>query len=1074
MKKRLLLIFGSGAVLVASLVIFIKSPSFLNLLEDIAGRSIGGSVEIGSFSFEDRHMLTVNGLAIKAGSRDRYELIVPLLALRFRLRDFLRMHIGEIVLTGPDLSITVPAKKDPVVREAKSPLPFSFDTFSLVDGRIHIHHEKSRSFQAGPVTLSLKRDRLTGRTSLSAHALLDDLNSEISADAIIDLETLSVESARVHVPLLDLEMLSGLPVFAFIKDAGLQGTAGLELNAVPQYTGSEVHTRINAALSITGLSMHTDALRVNLGERLLKISFNGAHQRKSDMIDINALRIEVSHMGPWTARGTLERVSSGNPNMNLTIKGAGAGLNEIRAILSGPAVSWLHEIAVSGSVGADVSVTGSLKSPEAQGVFTVSGESVKVGNIVCDTFAASLPLDYRGGVFIVTDASAAVKDMGTRQDEKNEATVRAHNMKLLIPRLEYRGPDTASGVFQVTADRASFVAGGTEYHTEKGIILTGGIATADTDGRRLRFDSLALNTDFIKNAAGWLSVSMEDPASIEAALDYEDIDIGQLAPVVAGGFFQRSGIGARGKANLHAGFKITFPEKNGPRVSVTLETDVKDGGFSTADETVIGEGMNMALTGRFAFPLSLDSIDFTVTSAASGFELLAGRFYGAFSDRAVHCMAEGRYTNADDTVTIVRSKLGLAGIGDLLMTGTVSGPGRPLSVDADITITDLSGGEAFDFFIRDTFREQYPFLSRMRIRGQASIDLKVRGSFERFTARGDLRIDGMDVVDVNSGNAVTGVHMSLPFDISFPEAGPIRAIDNFGTLRIGEITWPPLYARGFETFAAVDANTLVFKEDIRVPLYGGSITLKKISYSDILSQRRSLRFAADIDGVDLALAGKALAVPGLSGSVKGTIPSASFTENRLVTEGEIILELFDGTIRVSGFSAENVFSPIASVRSDIEVDGINLGTLTSTFEFGHISGIMRGELRGLVIVNGQAQRFQGYLETYRKKGVEQRISVEALKKISILGTGSSASVLDRGMYRFFRDYRYEKIGFRAALRNDNLLLLGSGEGNDSKYLVKGGLLPPKVDVITYNQNISFKELVSRLKRISQIDRKEKR
>jgi hypothetical protein len=215
-------------------------------------------------------------------------------------------------------------------------------------------------------------------------------------------------------------------------------------------------------------------------------------------------------------------------------------------------------------------------------------------------------------------------------------------------------------------------------------------------------------------------------------------------------------------------------------------------------------------------------------------------------------------------------------------------------------------------------------------------------------------------------------------------------------------------------------------------------------------------------------------MPGFSGSVNGTIPSASFTENRLVTEGEIILELFDGTIRVSGFSADNLFSPRASVRSSIALDGINLGMLTRTFEFGNISGIMKGELKDLVIVNGQAQRFKGYLETYRKKSVKQRISVEALKKISILGTGSSVSVLDRGIYRFFREYRYEKIGFRADLRNDSLLLLGPGSGADSKYLVKGGLLPPKVDVITYNQNISFRELVSRLKRISQIETKEGR
>ncbi len=1068
-KKNLLLICIAGIILLTSLVIFIKSPYFLTLLEDIAGRGINGSVEIDSLSFENRHVLTVKGLVIKGGRRGGFDLTIPRLALTFRLQDLLRRHIHGIMLTGPDLSISVRKEKVPEAGEAKSPLPFTLDTLSLIDGRIYIHHEKSRSFQISPVNLSLERDTRTGRTSVSVDALLHDLNSKISVDAIIDMEKLSVESAHVDVPVIDLEMLSGLPFFTFIKDAGLKGTAGFGVDVVPQNAGAADLTLINAALSVSGLSARTDALRVNLGERLLNISFKGAHHRGSDRIDIDDLRAEVSQIGTWTGRGTLESVSSVNPDINLSIKGGDTTLKEISTMMSGSAVTWLNDIVVSGSAGADVFVTGSLTSPEAKGVITLSGESFKAGNILLDSFELSLPLDYRQGALIIKDASAAVKELGTIPGGKNETVIRAHNLRVLFPRLEYRSPEITSGAFQVMADRVSAMAGEKEYHTEKGILLKGGI-TGNTEGRILLFDNLSLNTDVIKNAAGRVSIRMAHPAAVDAALDFEDIDIEKFARVFSGGFFQSRGLSVRGQGKAHAGFSITFREKNAPRVNGTLEADVKNGGFSSADETVISEGMNVHISGRFESPVSLDAIDFSVSTEAAGFELLAGRFYGDFSDRAVYCLAEGRYTKADNKLNIFSSRLGLAGIGDLLIKGTVTGREGAVPVDADIKIANLSGNEAFDFFIRETFREQYPFLSRMRIGGQTSVDLNLKGSFERFKAQGDLHIAGMEVMDVNSGNSVRGVNMSLPFDISFPEAGPLRAIDRFGSLQINEIKWPPLQLSGFKAFPAVSGNTLVFKEEIEMPLYGGSVTLRNVSYRDILSPRRSLRLAADVDNIDLAQAGNALDMPGFVGSLKGTIPSATFTENRLLTEGEITLEIFDGTIRVSGFAADNVFSPIASMRSDIALDGINLDALTRTFEFGHISGIIKGEVKELVIVNGQAQRFKGYLETYRKKGVKQRISVEALKKISILGTGSSVSVLDRGIYKFFREYKYAQIGFRAALRNDNLLLLGSG--NESQYLVKGGLLPPKVDVITYNQNISFKEMVNRLKRISQIDQKE--
>ncbi len=1068
MKKNLLLILIAGIVLSTSLVIFIKSPYFLNLLEEIAGRGIGGSVEIGSLTFENRHRLTVTGLVIKGGPGKGFDLTIPRLELTFRLRDLLRKHISGIILRGPDLSITIRKEK---AEEPISPLPFTLDKLSLTDGRINIHHEEGRSFQVSRVDLSLERDTQTGRTSISAGALINDLNSEISMDALIDMEKLNVESARVDVPIMDIEMLSGLPYFTFIKDAGLKGTAGLKVDVVPQNTGTAGLTMINAALSVSGLSAHTEPLQVDLGERLLNITFKGSHHTERDRIDIDTLRVELSKIGPWTASGTLERVSSGNPDIALNIKAAAAALKEVQTMVSGPSVTWLNEIAVSGTAGADISLTGSLKAPEVKGVVTITGESFKAGNILLDFFELSLPLHYQEGAFIIKDASAAIKDLGTARGGKGETRISAHNLRVLLPRLEYRAPEIKSGAFQVTADKASIMTGNKESYTEKGIILKGVIA-GNMEDRWLRIDSLSLNTDFIKKASGWISVNMAHPAAVDAALDYEDIDIEKFARVFSGGFFQSRGLSVRGQGKAHAGFRITFPEKNSPRVYGTLEAAFINGGFSSADETIVGERIKADISGRFEFPVSLDSIDFSVSSEAAGFELLAGGFYGDFSDRTVHFLAEGRYTKTDDKLDIFSSKLGIAGIGDMLIKGSVTDPGGAASADADIKVPDLSSGDAFDFFIRETFREQYPFLSRMRIAGQASMDFNVRGSFDKFKARGDLHISGMEIVDANSGSSMTGMDISLPFDISFPEAGPAHAIDTFGSLRIGDIKWPPLQLSGFEAFPAVSSNTLVFQKDIRIPLYGGSITLKKVSYRDILNPQRGLWLSADVDGIDLAQVGKALDIPGFSGSVKGTIPIAYLTENRLVTEGEIVLELFDGMIRVSRFAADNLFSPIASVRLDIGLDSIDLSTLTSAFEFGHISGIMKGELRDLVIVNGQAQSFNGHLETYSKKGIPQRISVEALKKISILGTGSAASVLDQGIYRLFKEYRYEQIGFRASLRNDNLLLLGMVDENESQYLVKGGLLPPKVDVITYNKHISFKELVSRLKRISQIDRKE--
>ena len=69
----------------------------------------------------------------------------------------------------------------------------------------------------------------------------------------------------------------------------------------------------------------------------------------------------------------------------------------------------------------------------------------------------------------------------------------------------------------------------------------------------------------------------------------------------------------------------------------------------------------------------------------------------------------------------------------------------------------------------------------------------------------------------------------------------------------------------------------------------------------------------------------------------------------------------------------------------------------------------------------------------------------------------------------FKLYRYSKIGFKGKLKNDNFLLTGIETVGGRDYLVKGGLLPPKVNVISYTRKVSFQEMVKRLNRITEMD-----
>jgi len=56
-----------------------------------------------------------------------------------------------------------------------------------------------------------------------------------------------------------------------------------------------------------------------------------------------------------------------------------------------------------------------------------------------------------------------------------------------------------------------------------------------------------------------------------------------------------------------------------------------------------------------------------------------------------------------------------------------------------------------------------------------------------------------------------------------------------------------------------------------------------------------------------------------------------------------------------------------------------------------------------------------------------------------------------------------------SLHNDAFYLRGTAKHGSDQYLVDGGLLPPRIDVIISSPAISFKEMMRRLKRIERTD-----
>ncbi len=569
-----------------------------------------------------------------------------------------------------------------------------------------------------------------------------------------------------------------------------------------------------------------------------------------------------------------------------------------------------------------------------------------------------------------------------------------------------------------------------------------------------------------------MALSFSGPETVEATVKSGAIDLQSVRASYPGLFTPLKGLSLKGKGKTRTSVKATF--KEGSPAHLALETDLrfKGGGFSTADGTTVAEGINMDLSGILEIPDPTAGAIFSIDAQATGFELLSGRFYGDFKEKKASLLLEGRYLKDGDTLNISRADLRLTGMGRLSLSGHVSGLTSTPGFDADVHLSDLSNRDVYGFFIRDTFKESFPILSSLQLDGVSELALSVKGSRQGFEARGNLKVLDAGLTSRDGELAVRGGAIFLPVDVSYPRATSHKEVERFGSLRFKNITWRSLKIQDFQAFPVLWGDSLHFREDVKIPLFGGSVTFKNITFSHLFSPSRKLLFATDLDDLDLEKLSSGLGIHRFRGSLSGTIPKASFSGSSVVTEGEIVIKLFGGEMRIKEISVRNVFSPVASFKSSIELKEIHLARLTETFEFGHISGILEGYVNDLVITDGQPESFEASIETVKRRGVKQRISVKALEKISILGTGSSATVLGRGIYSLFKEYNYSKMGFSGRLRNDTFLLKGIEREGDTGYLVRGGLFPPKVNVIYYTQEVSFREMVKRLKRITLAGEKE--
>ena len=267
----------------------------------------------------------------------------------------------------------------------------------------------------------------------------------------------------------------------------------------------------------------------------------------------------------------------------------------------------------------------------------------------------------------------------------------------------------------------------------------------------------------------------------------------------------------------------------------------------------------------------------------------------------------------------------------------------------------------------------------------------------------------------------------------------------------------PVKASGLGFFFAGDS--LRFPDHSYLPVFDGALVVDHLFVSHVFSPAIDIDFSGEIEPVSLALITQKLGWPVMHGTIAGKIPGMHKKGEQIVFDGVIDVAVFDGQLKISHLAMERLFGVAPVIAADIVFNGLNLKQITTTFDFGEITGLVAGSVAGLRITNWKTDRMDAEIHSVRRKGIKQTLSQKALDRISSLGGVQGA--ISRSFLRFFKRFRYRRLGMRCRLRREVCEMGGIREFNGGYLLVEGGGLP-RVNIIGYQRFIDWEEFLDRL------------
>ena len=494
------------------------------------------------------------------------------------------------------------------------------------------------------------------------------------------------------------------------------------------------------------------------------------------------------------------------------------------------------------------------------------------------------------------------------------------------------------------------------------------------------------------------------------------------------------------------------------RVRLTsLEADAVE--LLSADGLSGLSGGKVGIRGEIRHQKGESAVDLDLDGNLAVGEVLHGAFYANLSAHEALLKLTGRADWATRSLEARELSLRIPELARVQLAGLV----RPDLQELSATLESAPLAPAFERYLRAPLLERDSPFKDLALDGRLDGGLMLRRTPTEFSLAGHLDPRALALALPGSQLEIVGLNGRLPL---LYQQGALagETETHSGQLDFARLDLGPLHLEQGSLPVEATPNRLTVASFPQGRLAGGSMHLADLRAA-FAESGPTLAARIRFEEIDLAQLSRELEWAPLSGRLNADLGEIRYADKTLSSAGEIHAELFGGTLDIAKISLRDPFSRYRTIHGDIEFSGIDLQQLTQTFEFGEMNGILDGHIRDLRLFGTTPSHFSAELST-REDG-RRNISVKALRNLSILSQGALSEALSQGIYRFIDFYRYQKLGIDCTLNNDSFRLRGTAREGEGSYLVYGGLLPPKIDIIAPEREISFKEM---LKRLSRLDR----